>query len=133
MQQETSKRCSGKILRRRAAVRQRVFSGLSKIKGRVRGESAGKESQADVKFVGGYSSNKFGKIKEYKKQLWKLLGRLDEDDGWLWKGSEAPRYTALIPSVRTLADSKLGVDLYRGSSSWNTIGVPSSKVFGYKN
>ncbi|RWW48164.1 hypothetical protein BHE74_00045788 [Ensete ventricosum] len=66
-------------------------------------------------------------------QLWKLLGRLDEDDGWLWKGSEAPRYTALIPSVRTLADSKLGVDLYRGSSSWNTIGVPSSKVFGYKS
>ncbi|RWW18647.1 hypothetical protein GW17_00017352 [Ensete ventricosum] len=73
MQQETSKRCSGKILRRRAAVRRRVFSGLSKIKGRVRGESVGKESQADVKFVGGYGSNKFGKIKEYKKVLRQIL------------------------------------------------------------
>ncbi|RWW47855.1 hypothetical protein BHE74_00046124 [Ensete ventricosum] len=35
----------------------------------------------------------------------------------------------MIPSVRTLADSKLGVNLYRGSTSWNSIGVPSSKVF----
>ncbi|RRT45384.1 hypothetical protein B296_00029210 [Ensete ventricosum] len=45
--------------------------------------------------------------------LKELLGWLDEDDGWLWKGNEAPRNVALIPSVRTLADSKLGVDLYR--------------------
>ncbi|RWV79011.1 hypothetical protein GW17_00059924 [Ensete ventricosum] len=36
---------------------------------------------------------------------------------------------ALIPSVRTLVDSKLGVDLCRGSASWNSIGVPSFKVF----
>ncbi|RRT81065.1 hypothetical protein B296_00021714 [Ensete ventricosum] len=35
----------------------------------------------------------------------------------------------MIPSVRTLTDSKLGVNLYRGSASWNSIGVPSSKVF----
>ncbi|RWW16988.1 hypothetical protein GW17_00019101, partial [Ensete ventricosum] len=32
------------------------------------------------------------------------------------KGSEALRNTAPIPSVRTLIDSKLGVDLYRGSA-----------------
>ncbi|RWW80868.1 hypothetical protein BHE74_00010779 [Ensete ventricosum] len=36
---------------------------------------------------------------------------------------------ALIPIVRTLVDSKLGVDLYRGSASWNFIGVSNSKVF----
>ncbi|RRT71256.1 hypothetical protein B296_00013250, partial [Ensete ventricosum] len=46
------------------------------------------------------------------------------------KGSKAPRNAALIPSVRTLADFKLGIDLYRGSASWNSIGIPSSKVFG---
>ncbi|RWV95910.1 hypothetical protein BHE74_00051169, partial [Ensete ventricosum] len=32
------------------------------------------------------------------------------------KGSEAPRNAALIPSVRTLPESKLGVDLYKGSA-----------------
>ncbi|RWV91791.1 hypothetical protein BHE74_00039561 [Ensete ventricosum] len=26
----------------------------------------------------------------------------------------------LLPSVRTLTDSKLGVDLYKGSVSWNS-------------
>ncbi|RWW59925.1 hypothetical protein BHE74_00033109, partial [Ensete ventricosum] len=31
-------------------------------------------------------------------------------------------------SIRTLVDSKLGIDLYRGSASWNSIGVPSSKI-----
>ncbi|RWW68796.1 hypothetical protein BHE74_00023651, partial [Ensete ventricosum] len=46
------------------------------------------------------------------------------------KGNETPRNVALIPSVRTIADSKLGVDLYRGSASWNSIEVPSSNVFG---
>ncbi|RWV98807.1 hypothetical protein GW17_00038324 [Ensete ventricosum] len=35
------------------------------------------------------------------------------------------KITTLTPSVRTLADSKLGVDLYRESASWNSIGVPS--------
>ncbi|RZS28279.1 hypothetical protein BHM03_00061854 [Ensete ventricosum] len=38
------------------------------------------------------------------------------------------KITTLTPSVRTLADSKLGVDLYRESASWNSIGVPSSKT-----
>ncbi|RWW62932.1 hypothetical protein BHE74_00029911, partial [Ensete ventricosum] len=32
------------------------------------------------------------------------------------KGSETPRNAALIPSVRTLTDSKLEVDRYRGSA-----------------
>ncbi|RWW41371.1 hypothetical protein BHE74_00053149, partial [Ensete ventricosum] len=32
------------------------------------------------------------------------------------EGHEAPRNASLIPSVRTLADSKLGVDLCRGSA-----------------
>ncbi|RRT49081.1 hypothetical protein B296_00016660 [Ensete ventricosum] len=38
-------------------------------------------------------------------------------DGWLWKGSENAKNVALIPSVRTLVDSKLEDDHYRGSSS----------------
>ncbi|RRT45702.1 hypothetical protein B296_00054932, partial [Ensete ventricosum] len=32
------------------------------------------------------------------------------------EGHEAPRNASLIPSVRTLTDSKLGVDLCRGSA-----------------
>ncbi|RRT32911.1 hypothetical protein B296_00055740 [Ensete ventricosum] len=41
MQQKTPKRCIDKILHRRAAVQQNVFSDSSKIKGRIQGESAG--------------------------------------------------------------------------------------------
>ncbi|THU47678.1 hypothetical protein C4D60_Mb09t18140 [Musa balbisiana] len=41
------------------------------------------------------------------------------------EGQRDAKNAALIPSVRTLADSKLGVDLFRGSASWNSIGVPS--------
>ena len=41
------------------------------------------------------------------------FGRLWRVDGWLWKGRNA----AMIPGDRTLADSKLGVDLFRGSAS----------------
>ncbi|RRT74577.1 hypothetical protein B296_00012586, partial [Ensete ventricosum] len=44
------------------------------------------------------------------------------------EGQRDAKNVALIPSVRTLVDSKLGVDLYRGSASWNSIGVPSSKI-----
>ncbi|THU42913.1 hypothetical protein C4D60_Mb00t02090 [Musa balbisiana] len=56
------------------------------------------------------------------------FGRLWREDGRLWKGQRDAKNAALIPSVRTLADSKLGVDLFRGSASWNSIGVPSSKM-----
>ncbi|RWV77869.1 hypothetical protein BHE74_00009095 [Ensete ventricosum] len=48
--------------------------------------------------------------------MWKLLRQVDEDDGQLWKGREVLRNASLIPSVRTIVDSKLGVDLYRGSA-----------------
>ena len=50
------------------------------------------------------------------------------------EGQRDAKNAALIPSVRTLADSKLGVDLFRGSASWNSIGVPSSKLLhkGYR-
>ncbi|RWW48045.1 hypothetical protein BHE74_00045925 [Ensete ventricosum] len=37
---------------------------------------------------------------------------------------------ALIPSVRTFADFKLGVNLYRGSALLKCYGVFSSKIFG---
>ncbi|RRT49586.1 hypothetical protein B296_00041725, partial [Ensete ventricosum] len=33
------------------------------------------------------------------------------------EGQRDPKNTALIPSVRTFVDSKLGGDLYRGSTS----------------
>ncbi|RWV80614.1 hypothetical protein GW17_00058078 [Ensete ventricosum] len=36
---------------------------------------------------------------------------------------------ALIPSVRTLTDSKLGVISIGDRSPWNSIGVPPSLVF----
>ncbi|RRT81866.1 hypothetical protein B296_00021132 [Ensete ventricosum] len=52
------------------------------------------------------------------------------------EGQRGTKNTALVPSVRTLLDSKLEVDVYRGSISWNSIGVPSSKVLcimGEKN
>ncbi|RZS25669.1 hypothetical protein BHM03_00058902, partial [Ensete ventricosum] len=43
--------------------------------------------------------------------------------------------TALIPSVRTLTDSKLGVISIGDRPTWNSIGVPSSKLLlkGYRN
>ncbi|RRT35455.1 hypothetical protein B296_00050911 [Ensete ventricosum] len=44
------------------------------------------------------------------------------------EGQGDAKNTTLLPSVRTLMDSKLGVDLYKGSISWNSIGVPSSLV-----
>ncbi|RZR74853.1 hypothetical protein BHM03_00044937 [Ensete ventricosum] len=46
------------------------------------------------------------------------------------EGQQSTKIATLMPSVRTLADSKLGIDLFRGSASWNFVGVPSSKVFG---
>ncbi|THU43167.1 hypothetical protein C4D60_Mb00t02190 [Musa balbisiana] len=39
------------------------------------------------------------------------------------EGQRDAKNAAMIPSVRTLADSKLGVDLFRGSASWNSIGI----------
>ncbi|THU55821.1 hypothetical protein C4D60_Mb11t10660 [Musa balbisiana] len=39
------------------------------------------------------------------------------------EGQRDAKNAALIPSVRTLSDSKLGVDLFRGSASWNSIGL----------
>ncbi|THU43594.1 hypothetical protein C4D60_Mb00t00900 [Musa balbisiana] len=39
------------------------------------------------------------------------------------EGQRDAKNAAMIPSVRTLADSKLG-----GSASWSSIGVPSSKL-----
>ncbi|RWW38578.1 hypothetical protein BHE74_00056180, partial [Ensete ventricosum] len=55
-------------------------------------------------------------------RLKELLRWLDEDDGRLWKDSEALRNVALIQSVRTLTDSKLDLcsgtallEHYRGS------------------
>ncbi|THU47759.1 hypothetical protein C4D60_Mb09t19040 [Musa balbisiana] len=44
------------------------------------------------------------------------------------EGQRDAKNAALIPSVRTLADSKLGVDLFRGSASWNSIGPLSSNL-----
>ena len=44
------------------------------------------------------------------KQLWELLWAAME-------GQRDAKNAALIPGVRTLADSKLGVDLFRGSVS----------------
>ncbi|THU55823.1 hypothetical protein C4D60_Mb11t10680 [Musa balbisiana] len=44
------------------------------------------------------------------------------------EGQRDAKNAALIPSDRTLSGSKLGVDLFRGSASWNSIGVPSSKL-----
>ena len=44
------------------------------------------------------------------------------------EGQRDAKNAALISGDRTLAYSKLGVDLFRGSASWNSIGVPSSKL-----
>ncbi|RZS24169.1 hypothetical protein BHM03_00057210, partial [Ensete ventricosum] len=45
------------------------------------------------------------------------------------EGQRDTKNATLIPSARTLSDYKLRVDLYRGSTSWNSIGVSSFKVF----
>ncbi|RWW56868.1 hypothetical protein BHE74_00036379, partial [Ensete ventricosum] len=42
------------------------------------------------------------------------------------EGQRDSKNTALIPSVRTLADSKLGVVSIGYRPSWNSIGVPPS-------
>ncbi|RWW41267.1 hypothetical protein BHE74_00053258 [Ensete ventricosum] len=45
------------------------------------------------------------------------------------KGQREAKKAALIPSVRTLTDSKLGVISIRCRPPWNSIGVPPSLVF----
>ncbi|RWV85364.1 hypothetical protein GW17_00052852 [Ensete ventricosum] len=45
------------------------------------------------------------------------------------KGQRDTKNTALIPSDRTLTDSKLGVISIGDRPPWNTIGVPPSLVF----
>ncbi|RRT42954.1 hypothetical protein B296_00054030 [Ensete ventricosum] len=42
--------------------------------------------------------------------------------------NEIPRNDTLIPSVRTLTDSKLGVIFIGDRPPWNSIGVPPSKL-----
>ncbi|THU58638.1 hypothetical protein C4D60_Mb03t16480 [Musa balbisiana] len=42
------------------------------------------------------------------------------------EGQRDAKNAALIASVRTLADFKLGVDIFRGSASWNSIGSPNT-------
>ncbi|RRT75981.1 hypothetical protein B296_00007411 [Ensete ventricosum] len=44
------------------------------------------------------------------------------------EGQRRTKNVALIPSVRTLADSKLGVISIGDRPSWNSIGVPPSKL-----
>ncbi|RWW44462.1 hypothetical protein BHE74_00049775 [Ensete ventricosum] len=44
------------------------------------------------------------------------------------EGQRDTKNVALIPSDRTLMDSKLGVISIRDRSPWNSIGVPSSKL-----
>ncbi|RRT40122.1 hypothetical protein B296_00043839 [Ensete ventricosum] len=44
-------------------------------------------------------------------------------------GQHDAKNTALIPSVRTLADSKLGVISIGDQPSWNFIRVPPSLIF----
>ncbi|RZS00172.1 hypothetical protein BHM03_00029821 [Ensete ventricosum] len=47
------------------------------------------------------------------------------------EGQRDAKNAALIPSVRTLADSKLGVIYIGDLPPWNSIGVPPSLVFYY--
>ncbi|RWW19812.1 hypothetical protein BHE74_00027558 [Ensete ventricosum] len=47
------------------------------------------------------------------------------------EGQRNAKNTALIPSVRTLIDSKLGVISIGDQPPWNSIGVPPSLVFCY--
>ena len=51
------------------------------------------------------------------KQLWELLWAVVEGRWMAVEGQRDAKNTALIPGVRTLADSKLGVDHFRGSAS----------------
>ncbi|RRT47492.1 hypothetical protein B296_00029008 [Ensete ventricosum] len=44
------------------------------------------------------------------------------------KGQQDTKNAALIPSVRTLADSKLGVITIGDRPPWNSIGFPPSLV-----
>ncbi|RWW53139.1 hypothetical protein BHE74_00040395 [Ensete ventricosum] len=44
------------------------------------------------------------------------------------EGQRDAKNAALIPSVRTLADSKLGVISIGDRPPWNSIGVPPSKL-----
>ncbi|RWV83473.1 hypothetical protein GW17_00054910 [Ensete ventricosum] len=45
------------------------------------------------------------------------------------EGERDAKNVALIPSVRTLTDSKLGVISIADQPPWNSIGVPPSLVF----
>ncbi|RWW33221.1 hypothetical protein BHE74_00030594 [Ensete ventricosum] len=45
------------------------------------------------------------------------------------EGQRDAKYAALIPSVRTLMDSKLGVIFIGDQPPWNSIGVPPSLDF----
>ncbi|RWW58214.1 hypothetical protein BHE74_00034953 [Ensete ventricosum] len=45
------------------------------------------------------------------------------------EGQRDAKNVALIPSVRTLVDSKLGVISIGDRPPWNSIGVPPSWVF----
>ncbi|RRT41197.1 hypothetical protein B296_00025979 [Ensete ventricosum] len=47
------------------------------------------------------------------------------------EGERDAKNVALIPSVRTIVDSKLGVISIGDWPSWNSIGVPPSLVFCY--
>ncbi|RWV92906.1 hypothetical protein BHE74_00034585, partial [Ensete ventricosum] len=48
------------------------------------------------------------------------------------EGQQGAKNTALILSVRTLVDSKLGVIFIGDQPPWNSIGVPPSLVFCIK-
>ncbi|RWV84414.1 hypothetical protein BHE74_00048081 [Ensete ventricosum] len=45
------------------------------------------------------------------------------------EGQQDTKNAALVPNVRTLADSKLGVKAIGDRPPWNSIGVPPSLVF----
>ncbi|RRT78526.1 hypothetical protein B296_00001439 [Ensete ventricosum] len=47
------------------------------------------------------------------------------------EGQRDAKNAALIPNVRTLIDSKLGVISIGDQPHWNSIGVPPSLVFYY--
>ncbi|RRT77717.1 hypothetical protein B296_00007663 [Ensete ventricosum] len=44
------------------------------------------------------------------------------------EGQRDAKNTAIIPSIRTLTDSKLGVIFTGDQPSWNSIRVPPSKL-----
>ncbi|RRT53932.1 hypothetical protein B296_00020449 [Ensete ventricosum] len=44
------------------------------------------------------------------------------------EGQRDAKNAALIPNIRTLMDSKLGVISIRDRPPWNSIGVPPSKL-----